>query len=546
MDYPDANRDGTPDDLNRNIILDGATMDTDPKVQWDAVIGMLTFTWPVAGQTSLAPGTHTFCVMGEPVAQAEGGTAKDWMVFFVQPHVVPAGRHLFSIPYPLPPTVTPYQLFGGASFRLARYMPARNAYAKINYPGEMDDPEAWFGTDVHPHGETVDTPPAGLAFWVELTSDTPIVVDGITDKSRAYDVTLTRGVTGWNMLGNPFPFAVPWESVKIVYQGKTLTLKDAVTAGWLRPALYRYTKSGFTFQTPPDAVLVPWEGHWIKILPGNPDRPNDSMVLIIPPIESGAIVESPRSRATAVSADAWSLRLEARAAGVTDSHNFIGINSRAADGFDPLDVEKPPMIDGYVELSFVHRDWGTASGRYASDFRSNIGTGKTWEFEVATDMANKEVSVAWPDISSAPKQYNLVLEDLGSGSRTYMRTRSVYTYNSGATPGIRRFRLRVEPSDSGRLMVTNVAVSRTKGSSISIGYTISRDARVVVRVRDYRNTLVRTLDANTTRAAGLNTVHWDCAFDNGKPVPSGLYLAEIVATGPDGEVAKRVSPILVR
>lgn len=546
MDFTDANRDGLPDDLTQNIVFDGSLIGSDPdRIEYDATTRTLTIKWPVAGQLPLDAGTHTLCVTGEPTEGADQTPVNDTMIFFIQPHVVTAGRHLFSVPYPLDSSITPYDLFGSISFRLARYVPSLGGYAKVNYPGEIDSPEAWPASPgVHPHGATQDTPPAGLGFVLELLSDTPIVVDGIADKTRAYDITLTRGASGWNLIGNPFPFPVPWESVKIVYQGKTLTLNEAIAAGWIRPALYRYTTSGYTFDTPPSAVLVPWEAHWVRILPNEPDRVNDTMVLIVPPIESGAIVETPRSRAAA-SSDGWSFRLAASAGGVTDSHNFIGVDSRADDGFDTLDVEKPPVLDRSVELSFVHRDWGDSSGRYASDYRTGVGAGETWEFEVTTDMASKDVTITWPDISSVPKKHSLILEDVDGGSKTYMRTRSAYTYNSGTNAGPRHFRLRAEPADAGRILLTNVVVSKTKGATVNISYTVSRDARVEVRLRDSGNRLVTTLGGNTTRAAGLNSTHWDSTI-NGRQAPSGLYMVEIIATSLDGEVAKTVRPVLVR
>jgi subtilisin family serine protease len=551
LDYQDANKDGVPDDLSQNIVLDGTMIDSDPdRIQYDASTGTLTFQWPVGGQSPLAPGTHTLYVSGDPTAEADPLPAKDYLVFFIQPHVVPAGRHLFSVPYPLPSEVTPYQLFGTTNFRLARFVPLldghADGYAKINYPGEADNPLAWpANPGVHPDGETVDTPPAGLGFWLDATSDLPIVVDGVTDKTRAYDITLTRGQSGWNMIGDPFPFAVPWESVKVSYQGRTLALKDAIAAGWIRAALYRYTTSGYTFLNPPDAVLVPWEGHWVRILPNNPERPEDTMTLIVPPLGSGAIVGSGRSRA-ATSGDEWSLRLVASAGGVTDSYNIAGISSRAAEGFDTLDAEKPPSMAGYVQLSFVHRDWGANSGLYASDFRSSVGTGKTWEIEVTTDMASKDVTITWPDVSLVSKKYALVIEDLDGSSKTYMRTRGSYTYNSGATPGVRHFRLRVTAADAGPMLLANVVVSQTRGSTVSISYTVSRDARVEVRLRDAGNRVIRSLGGNTTRAVGINSAQWDCRLDDGRQAPSGLYLAEIIATSLDGEVAKAVRPILVR
>lgn len=547
LDFTDANKDGTPDNLDESIVLNGTTMDSDSNASWDAETSTLTLNWPSVGQSPLSSGTHTVCVMGDPESGANSGTVKDWKVFFVRPKVISAGRHMLSIPYPLSSDVTPSDLFGGDDFWLARYIPSQDSYATINYPSGNDEDAAWpSNPGVHPHGDTTDTPPAGLGYFVEVLTDTPISVSGTADKTRAYDITLTRGSTGWNMIGNPFPFQVAWDSVKLTYRGKTLTLRDAVTAGWIRQALYRYTTSGYTFENDlMKAVLVPWEGNWVRILPDYPDRNTDTMVLMVPPVESTSIVDASKSR-EATTSDGWSVNLVAKVGDAVDSQNLIGIDSRASEGYDKLDVEEPPVFNDYVQLSFTHSDWVDKTGRYASDFRSSIGTGKTWEFSVKTDTLNKDVSISWPGIASVPKNCRLVLEDLDSGNKVYMRTRNNYIYNSGTTESSRRFKLYAEPSDSGSLMITNVAISQTRGSSVSINYTISRDASVEVRVRDNRNKLIRKLGGNTTRAAGINSMSWDCALNNGDQAPSGLYMAEIVATGPDGEVAKTIRPILVR
>jgi hypothetical protein len=274
------------------------------------------------------------------------------------------------------------------------------------------------------------------------------------------------------------------------------------------------------------------------------------MVLIVPPLPSGEIVVTPRSRA-ATSATAstteskWSMRLVAACDGIVDSNNVIGTDSRASDSYDKLDVEKPPVVDRYVDLSLIHSDWVGQASRYATDYRSGIGTGKTWDFTVNTDKPNKDVTLTWPDAVAVPKKYDLLLEDVDSGNKVYMRTRAAYTFNSGSTPAPRRFKMTVEPAGSGRLLLTNINVSRTKGSTIGISYTVSRDARVEVRLRDANNRLVRSLGGNTTRAAGLNTVHWDGTLNDGRRVTTGLYLAEVVATGTDGEVDKTIRPIMM-
>jgi len=450
LDYPDVNNDGFPDDLSQNIVFDGSMFGTDPeRIIWDDTTGLFIIKWPISGQAPLLPGVHKLCVTGEPTSEADPIMAKDYTIFFIQPRVIPAGKWLISIPYALDPGALPDEVFGTSNYKLARWVPENSAYALWNYPGYANDPNAWpSAPGVRPEGGSYDTPPAGLGFWYDSPLQTPVIVQGQPDTTRSYTIRLTRGTTGWNMIGDPFPFNVSWNLVKVEYRGTRLPMSDAVTAGWIRPWIYGYTASGYQVETMPSATLRPWEGYWVRILPNYSDRVNDTMTLIIPPLESGGNRSVASTSVAAV--DGWTFEITATT-GSYVGRAVLGVSSRSIDGWDFSDIDNPPPASGYVDVSFVHNDWGGNSGRYVTDYRSSTTTTKVWTFDVSTDMPNRNITLSWKG-SSALDRYTITIQDMTTGATFSPRTRSSYVFNSGARAGSRRFKLTVvPPGEGGRL-----------------------------------------------------------------------------------------------
>lgn len=76
------------------------------------------------------------------------------------------------------------------------------------------------------------------------------------------------------------------------------------------------------------------------------------------------------------------------------------------------------------------------------------------------------------------------------------------------------------------------ALARSTGLSVHL----SKQARVVWRVRDRAGDLVRTLREDDAVAPGKIVARWNGTDDQGLPVPDGWYRAVIAATTPDGVV----------
>ncbi|MDO8683568.1 MAG: hypothetical protein Q7N50_08810, partial [Armatimonadota bacterium] len=529
---------------------------------------------PLIIPQALEAGPHRICIIGD-IFGSTTKQVKTIKVFSVVPKIIPAGISLMSVPYALangdgnplteedPQDLTD-DFFKVADYQLARWIPASSGgnYAVLNFPLMVSDSRASLfppNTAVQQQGAITTTPPAGMGYWLQVGSDTPLLPNAVIDDSSPYDIPV---IAGWNMIGDPFPFNVDWNGVLVTYQERTLPISEAVSAGWLRSSLYRYNRvtNAYAVDVLPLGSLAPWQGYWIKALKGTEEDPLKLTILPIPSYPIGGVLTAASPSAAGLSTasmgakiagsskDDWSIKLVATAGTASDAENVAGASSRSVDGYDGADIENPPSLWRFVDLSFPHRNWGGNSGSYTRDIRApmTFGKTKTWEFEVNTDIAKTDVRLTWPDITSLPKGYSATLEDVDSGKKLSMRTRGAYSYNAGTTPGKRRFKMTVAPSKADRLVISKVSIASIRPTGVKVSYTISHEAKVEVRIYRGGRKPVRILGLDDLSAAGAGSIIWDGKITNGSKARTGLYTFEIIATDADGRIAKVTRMCLFR
>jgi hypothetical protein len=115
----------------------------------------------------------------------------------------------------------------------------------------------------------------GAGYWLYLdhacACSTPA-----RDLMRPEAVALSEG---WSMIGSPQSVAVPLAACRVTDGASTLSLNDAVAAGWVNGALYYWEPPlGYRLATPAgygnDDSLRPWRGYWIRA-----NRPGLSLVV---------------------------------------------------------------------------------------------------------------------------------------------------------------------------------------------------------------------------------------------------------------------------
>ena len=476
-------------------------------------------------------GRHTISV--EAIGQ-DGVTGSRSTRVIAKAHVQNAGLAMFSTPYII--SLTPEEVFG-SDVILARYLPTEGTYAR--YSAASRDPRASFNPPdlaVRPDGSNTPTPPRGVGYFLRSTSPAFILGDQQVDTNTAYLIPLQEG---WNMIGNPFPFNVPWaacevEIVGVGGQTQRIGLQEAAERDYIRPQIYRYVPltGEYTWRTAPLGELIAWQAHWVKAL-----KP---CTLVVPPV--GALRSRPEEtpRVAPQQSDGWLLRLMARSGDREDSNTLIGAASNASDDIGREDVEKPPAFKSYVSVKIL--DQRTRSV-LAQDLRRNAKRAQRWEIEVSTDQPESEVTLQWTQELPVPKGTRLTLIDQATGQRVSMLQQSSYRFRTDENSR-RRFVIEAQPVRTSRLQITNIAVTQTRGNQYTVQYALNGEASVQVLIQDATGKTIARLQ-NGTRSAGVNTATWNGRNEGGVAVPPGTYQLQILATNDEGEVARVVRPLVV-
>lgn len=491
---------------------------------------------------------HTLQLQASDASAAQNVSDKVASNFRVTAPTITAGLHIITLPYPGLANSDPQEIFGVpiGDIALARWVPSDGNYSKYHvYPDE-------YATFAPPDGQ-VPSPPAGLGYFVRLGQDgvLSITASGLTDDS--YNINLIRGTSaprGWNLIGNPYENSVDWGSVEFISGNGRQDLteatdpdKDPVTDG----VLYEWvpTSSGgyYTFAVDPTQdTLEPLAGYWLHVL-------KDATLVVYNPGATAAARPLKPKQATpaAVGPDNWLLQLQATSGQYTDPVNYVGVSSRATDGYDlGQDVAEPPAIVDTLRLTMPRSSWGAGSGNYAKDVRGSLGERQEWDLEVSCRLANAPVTLAWPRLNATvPKDVALRLVDLDSGAATYMRTSSGYTYQQTA-PGVRHLRVVATRAGVGALVVTGLSAAPV-GNTVSFSYSVSADATVTGEIRNLAGVLIQTLSAQQATTGTAQTLVWNGVTGTGVRAPAGKYLARITARTADGQTVQALRPFsLVR
>ncbi len=477
-----------------------------------------TFNWRITGvdagdytvrvrKTGFTPQPESRTVTVQSATETTG------VNFVLKPlHTFPAGLSLMSVPFDYP-TQDPADVLNVApadrpSFKLFAWSLGRYT----TYP----NPPA-------------DRVRLGRAFFLNVARPLVITQEGASaDTARPFEIALAPG---WNLIGVPYNFSLRWLDMKVRDGASVISVQEAIANQAIRNGLWTYVSGQYVLAS----ELQPWMGYWV--------RANRAVTLLIDP--AGRSRSALTRSAEPVRTDGWLVQIVASAGSVVDASNYFGVASRAADGFDALfDVERPPVFDGQpmVQVAFEHPEWGEYAGQYAVDVRSRA-VGQVWRFTVTTNVANTGVTLRFPNMARVPRGLNLYLVDEVTGQRRALRQLAAYTFRSGEGATTRAFRIEVANEQRASLRISNVSVL-SRGSSRTISFMLNTEAAVsVVVLRNGQP--VRELLAQSTRAAGIQTVTWDGRDRNGVSLPAGAYTVEIRATSADGQSARSMVPVVL-
>ncbi|MAF11805.1 hypothetical protein CMK11_15265, partial [Candidatus Poribacteria bacterium] len=313
---------------------------------------------------------------------------------------------------------------------------------------------------------TTPTVKAGQAFWLTTKKPLQLDIQGVmADPAKPPTITVRQG---WNLVGNPYVYPVPFGNVKAVVDGQPLGLDEGGTAV-LRQRFWRWsdtssndvTDGDYELETALSATWEPWEGYWVLA-----DAPG---TLVVEPF--GRLVAASPSAAP-VAAPSWSATLELNGStGV--SRVRLAVADSSAAGYDALDVEQPPTPSD-VRLSLLQ------GGMPYQRLSLPAAQGEwTWDAEAVT---GRDATLALT--STLPDGYRLYAEDTMTGLRTLLTRGATMRLRAGE----RALRLRMTRERLGADVV-GLAPTRTQllanypnpfNPETWIPFTLAAEADVVV------------------------------------------------------------------
>ncbi|MEM8486323.1 MAG: PQQ-binding-like beta-propeller repeat protein [Bacteroidota bacterium] len=414
-------------------------------------------------------------------------------------HFLPRIHRMISVPYDLTNKSIldvledDFQAYGPQTWRLHRW----NGNGYEEYP-DLNDP-------VEP----------GAAFFLVTSSGDPFTVSSgwSIDTSQPYAIDLKPG---WNQIGNPFGFPVPWNRV--------IRNTAAVNA-------IAFFDGSQMVQQPDDlTILMPWEGYFVH------NASDEVITILIRPEAVQIETELPVDEAEKGSPAAMRMQLTAAipSFGYTDSQNWIGFDAAPAESSM---LEAPPFGE-HVRLSLLDNN-----EKYAIHFQPHAEAGARWPLMLTTSDADVVQNNLPVTLSIVPQQgagnapeMVLIDEDYGY-ARTFSNNEVSVDWGDNLTE--RRFTLVTGTADYLASVLSDVPVAPTTSRldqnypnpfnhTTSIGYQLDQRAAVSLTVYNLLGQEVHHL-VEEVKNPGQHMVHWDGTDLSGQRVPSGMYMYRIQA-----------------
>lgn len=383
---------------------------------------------------------------GDAVVEAGVNIPARAFRFRVKQHVEYPGLKTFSIPYELEAgtlaDTLPF-LLGGNEGRLARWLPEQGRYAIFDPFGSPEEAEADLTTD----NAGVVAPPVGVGFWLRIlppelppppdgqpaqdpnSTQIPLQIRGASERAPFYRIPLKPG---FNLVGNPYTFRVPFNVVNVQYGNEVMSVAEASRRNLMKNVIWRYEGGRYTFKVLPQGEFIPWEAHWLQAA--------TNLTLIVPRVGSGLGVAqaAPGPKVASVPAGGWVNSFRASTGGRILGEVFLGQSGRTRSELAQLQL--PPAPQGIDDLRVQDR----RAGRLAQDLRPG-SSAQTWTLEYETSHPGEAVQLAW---DAFPKNLAAVVRVNGGKPVSGNLSRSL-TFTPGSA-GVHRIQVSVLPLARGK------------------------------------------------------------------------------------------------
>ncbi len=248
---------------------------------------------------------------------------------------------------------------------------------------------------------------AGRGYMLIYTEEASLQATGpVVEANHETPYTITLQ-PGYNLIGNPYPFALDWQAV-LAFNG--------LEAAALRLKTF---ERGFREAT----QLEPFAGGLVI-------NPNAGQLLTLALPVGTVAASSGRTGAVASVSNAtqWTVPFTVSSNGLNASGR-VGMHPEAQPGFDRHDDFPPPRLTDFLEVSTLHPEF------FLSEFSHDVvspAAQHRWKWKVASGQALREVTLRWNPADVAQLTEPLRLTDRVRARQIDMRNHDHYTFRTDA------------------------------------------------------------------------------------------------------------------
>ena len=339
----------------------------------------------------------------------------------------------------------------------------------------------------------------GKAVYLITKDSLTLDVENVQSVPIDEDFELTLHA-GWNMIGDPFSFAVDWQSVE---------KEDA------QLTLFYYNGNGWEVAR----QLQPFKGYAVFC--------SQAQTLKIPPVEAAAPLAKVQRNAPPAVDNVWQFRILARSAAYFDTLNTFGVAPE--ENVAAALLPELPVIGKYVSLYFPAHDSSTGFSRLTRDFRAQGKTGYVFDFTVESTV-NQPIELEFVH-DSLPQGWQWSVVNPGSGVhytafplRLHAKKQTLRVLVGTADfvqQALQNFR------NLPRHFCLHQNYPNPFNSTTVFQVDLPRADKISVRIFDVTGRKIRTLIAPRLFDPGYYRFKWDGRTQNGRPAASGIYFVQI-------------------
>jgi hypothetical protein len=357
----------------------------------------------------------------------------------------------------------------------------------------------------------------GFAFWI-LSRDAARFNTGSLTAVQADSPPVRLLNPGWNLVSNPFAFALPASHVTVASAtvdnpvgnefGTELPPGETAPSG--RVEAYRY-----------DGVWSEYTGDWI---PGegyavhNSGTVRDTLMF-----NADFSVPLAALAAKLGAGSAWRIMVTGTQGKARDENNVAVLAESASVGWDPMDRPEPPAVGDYVSVSFVGERFPLSvdARPAAGAWRLVVSSAKPGPVVLGFDVPAGVAAYLFDPATGASQDLALdpdyIVASAGGGFERHLELRSALE-----TPEIAPMTFGLAP-----------AFPNPSAGAVTLNYVLLERAQVELAVFDLLGRRMASLDSGA-RQAGSHALVWDT-----RDIPPGLYVVRL--STPSGPSAVTVT-----